>query len=162
MGSPSVSGHTEPDRSMNSTLNSGLDADGYPDPKMYNMSDHFEQLLFMQRYQNAQRHDPQANFAVVAFFLIMVRTWNALHSWKRFLMLPKRSSHSAQSVKVSLPLPHVLQITVMLAQSGLLLWKRKHKRSYELVRLQEISFDTLIHECFQQSHSFAESLRPLP
>jgi hypothetical protein len=44
----------------------------YPDPTKYNLSDASQRLLFMQQYQIAQQHDPQANLAVLAFFLIMV------------------------------------------------------------------------------------------
>jgi len=51
---------------------SGNDTDEYPDPARYNLTDRQDQLLFMQRYQIAQRHDPQLKFAVLIFYVTIV------------------------------------------------------------------------------------------
>lgn len=51
---------------------SGNETDEYPDPARYNLSDRQDQLLFMQRYHIAQRHDPQMKYAVLFFYVTIV------------------------------------------------------------------------------------------
>lgn len=48
------------------------EADEYPDPASYNLSDRHDQQLFMQKYQAAQQHDPQMKIAILVFYLIIV------------------------------------------------------------------------------------------
>lgn len=114
-----------------------------PDPSPEQLHGHV-----VCRYEDAQQHDPSVKYAVVIFYLILVRFLPTLHppgismTWQMLPKLPR----IFESHRLGAP----LQLTVIAAQSGLVMWKKRHKRSYELVRL-----DTL-YNCLLPSPSVKE------
>jgi hypothetical protein len=58
-----------------STSSNGSDefAD-YPDPKAFNLNDTHDQEVFLHQYEVAQQHDPAVKYAVVVFYIILVRS----------------------------------------------------------------------------------------
>ena len=135
--------------------NDSEDAD-YPDPKTFNLNDTHDQELFLHQYEVAQQHDPAVKYAVVVFYIILV---SGLHACICSLMNGARACRVGKAITYAFGAacnpckcsskairyrpPHLpstahgslpaSQLTMVVAQSALFVWKQRHKRSYELV-----------------------------
>lgn len=118
------------------------------------------QREYVRQYQQRHRNDPEVKYAVVIFYLIVVRAYQL----QNFSMLPPTACNDpaihprlsrtrlnilgARNMTVSrtfancskqpVNVPYmkswvVLQLTMVGSQSALVYWKKVHKRSYELV-----------------------------